>query len=82
MHDINRRIRAELDAGPIGLDKSAALLFHFNHRTIFSQSSENRRLFLRRIEYTRMHDSTTAMRSILRNWLCSETGMEPAPPLE
>jgi hypothetical protein len=36
MHDIDRRIRAELDAGPMGLNKSAALLFHFNHRTIFS----------------------------------------------
>jgi hypothetical protein len=80
MHDIDCRIHAELDAGPIGLNKSAALLFHFNHRTIFSQSSENRCLFLHHIEYARMHDSTAAIRCTLRNWLRTEPGMDPTPP--
>jgi hypothetical protein len=82
MHDIDRRIRAELDAGPIGLDRSAALLFHFNHRTIFSQSSENRRLFLRRIEYARLHDSTASLSRRLRNWLRTGTCTDPPPSPE
>jgi hypothetical protein len=46
MHNIDSSICAELDAGPIGLNKSAALIFHFNRRTIVSQSPEKRRLFL------------------------------------
>jgi hypothetical protein len=46
MQVIDSHICAKINACPIGPDKSAALRFHFNCRTIFSQSSENRRLFL------------------------------------
>jgi hypothetical protein len=82
MHNIDSHIRAKIDAGPIGLDKSAALLFHFNHRTIFSQSSEISRLFLRHIKYARMHDSTTALPHSLRNWQHMGKCMEQHVPTE
>jgi hypothetical protein len=80
MHNILLRIHAEINAGPFGLIKSAALLFHFNCRTIFSQSSENRRLFLRRIKYAQMNDITAALRCSFRNWQCTGICTDPPPP--
>jgi hypothetical protein len=49
---------------------------------IFSQSPKNRRLFLRRIECARLHDSTAAMRLSLRTWQRTGKCTQPPPPTE